>query len=257
MKFENIYTLKRILVLLKQISNDNIYINSKNFSKGINFSTINKERTILMDVFIQKEETITVNNKKVNFPKKFSFRTGKLFFDIMGTIENGSDVNLDFEEEDLSIIIYYDDIKLKSVLNAFSEEFIGFPKTEKNMVFKVSGEKLAHALNLLSKFRNDIEVKIEKNNLIIESKSSLGSTKLTMPAKITGKNKNRSKESVYDYEIINPLLSASKLSNNIEVMFNWNENIKDNVLIVKCNFKDYNGHVKYLFTPKGVLDGIS
>ena len=79
MKFENIYTLKRILVLLKQISNDNIYINSKNFSKGINFSTINKERTILMDVFIQKEETITVNNKKVNFPKKFSFRTGKLF----------------------------------------------------------------------------------------------------------------------------------------------------------------------------------
>ena len=58
----------------------------------------------------------------------------------MGTIENGSDVNLDFEEEDLSIIIYYDDIKLKSVLNAFSEEFIGFPKTEKIWCLKFRRE---------------------------------------------------------------------------------------------------------------------
>lgn len=256
MQFEKINNLKRILALLKQISNENLYINSKNSGKGINFSTINKERTIISDVFIKKEETITENNKDVNLPKKFSFRTGKLFFDIMDTVENGSDVNLDFEDKDLNITIHYDDIILKSVFNAFPEEFIGFPKTEKNMVFKVSGEKMAHALNLLSKFRNDIEVKIEKNNLIIESKSPLGSTKLTMPAKIYG-NKKKHKESIYDYEIIKPLLSASKLSNNIEVMLNWNEKIKDNVLIAKCNFKDYNGYVKYLFTPKGVSNGIS
>lgn len=257
MQFEKIYHLKRILALLKQISNDNVYLYSKNSSKGINFSTINKERTVLLDVFIQKGETIT-DDEKLNFPKEFSFRTGKLFFDIMDTVESGSDVNLDFEEEYLNIKIYYDDIKLKSVLNAFSEKFIGFPKTGKNLVFTVTGDKMAHALNLLSKFKNELEVKIENNNnLIIESKSPLGSTKLTMPAKITSKRKITSKESVYDYEIIKPLLRASKLSGNIEVMFNWNKNIEDNVLVAKCNFKDYNGYAKYLFTPKGALDGIS
>jgi len=95
-------------------------------------------------------------------------------------------------------------------------------------------------------------------NLIIESTSVLGSTKLTMPAEVIGKiTKNDQKLSVYDYEIIKPLLSASKLSNNVEVKFKWNNKIKDNILIVKCNFKDYNGYAKYLFTPKGVLDGIS
>lgn len=251
MQFEKIQNLKRILSLLKQIYDDKIYIYSKNSSKGINFSTINKERTILLDIFIQEGETITDEEKEVNFPKKFSFRTGKLFFDIMDTLENGSVVNLDYRDEDLSIVVYYDDIKLKSVLNVVSEEFIGFPKTKKSMVFKVTGEKLAHALNLLSRFRNDIEVKIEKNNLILESTSPLGSTKLTIPAKISG-NKNKSKKSIYDYEIIKPLLNASKLSKNVEVKINWNNNIKDNVLITKCNLKNYNGHVKYLFTPKGV-----
>lgn len=257
MKFDNIYEFKRILNLVKQISNNNIYINSFNSEKGVNFSSINSERTILIDVFIQKEETITDNDKKSKFPKKFSLKTGKLFFDIMDTIEKGSDVNLDYKEEDMYINVFYDDIKLKSELNALTEKFIGFPKTEKNMIFKVSGEKISHALNLLSKFKNDIEVKIENENLILESKSTSGSTELTMPAKFSGKNQKKSKISMYDYEIIKPLLSASKLSKSVEVMFNWNGNIKDNVLIAKCYFKDYNGHVRYLFTPKGVLNGLS
>lgn len=257
MQFENINNLKRILTLLKQISNDTLYINSKNALKGINFSAINPERTILLDVFIPKEEKITEDNENFNFPKKFSLKTGKLFFDLVGTVENGSNINLDYEEEKLNIKIYYDDIKLKSVLNATSDEFIGFPRTEKNMVFTVSGEKMSHTLNLLSKFKNDLIVKIENNTLIVKSKSSLGSTELLMPAKITGKKKNAYNESIYDYEIIKPLLSASKISKNIEVMFNWNKNINENVLIAKCNFKDNNGHAKYLFTPKGVLDGIS
>lgn len=257
MKFENIFTLKRILNLVKQISKENIYINSLNSKKGINFSSINNERTILTDVFIQKEETITNDNEIINFPKNFSFKIGKLFFDIMDTVESGSDVNLEYEEEDMFILINYDDIKLKSELNVLSEDFIGFPKTEKNIVIKLSGEKIAHALNLLSKFRNDIEVKIENNNLILESQSTLGSTKLTMPAKFSEQNNNHSKISIYDYEIIKPLLSAAKLSSSVEVMFNWNKNIEDNVLIAKCNFKDYNGHVRYLFTPKGVINGVS
>lgn len=257
LQFEKIYNFKRILLLLKQISKDEIFIHTTNSSKGINFSTINKERTILLDVFLQKEETITNNSKENNLPKKFDLKTGKLFYDIMDAVENGSNVNLEFEGNDLNINIIYEDIKLNSILNATSENFIGFPLINKKTMFKVSGEKIAHALNLFSKFKNDLEVKIKKDNLIIESTSIMGSTKLTMPAKISKIEKNEAKESVYDYEIIKPLLSGSKLSNNVEVMFNWNKNIGDNVLIAKCNFKDYDGYAKYLFTPKGVLDGIS
>ena len=106
-----------------------------------------------------------------------------------------------------------------------------FQQLNKKTVFKVSGEKIAHALNLLSKFKNDLEVRVEENNLIIESTSLFGSTKLTMPAQITGKvSKNEQKTSVYDYEIIKPLLRASKLSNNVEVKFKWNKNIEDNII---------------------------
>lgn len=257
MQFEKIYNFKRILSLLKQISKDEIFIHTKNSSKGINFSTINKERTVLLDVFIQKEETIHHNNKKIDLPKKFDLKTGKLFYDIMDAVEKGSIVTLEFEQNDLHINIIYDDIKLNSKLNANPEKFIGFPLTDKTTTFKVSGEKIAHALNLFSKFKNDLQVKIEKDNLIIESTSFMGSTKLTMPAKISKNERKKVKESVYDYEIIKPLLSASKLSNNVDVMFNWNKNIDNNVLIAKCNFKDYDGYAKYLFTPKGVLDGIS
>ena len=258
MQFDNIYNLKRIFLLLKQISKDIVYIHSDKPLKGIHFSTINQERTVLLDVFLQKEETITNEDKKAISKKKFSFKTGKLFYDIMDTVESGSDVNIDFLEDDLNITILYEDITLKSLLNATPEKFKGFPSMQKKTVFKVSGEKIAHALNLLSKFKNDLEVRVEENNLIIESTSLLGSTKLTMPAQITGKvSKNEQKTSIYDYEIIKPLLRASKLSNNVEVKFKWNKNIEDNLLIVKCNFKDYNGYAKYLFTPKGVLDGIS
>ena len=256
MQFENIYNLKRIFILLKQISKDTVFIHSNKPLKGIYFSTINKERTVLLDVYIQKEETIT--NEKSNAQRKFSFKTGKLFYDIMDTVENGSNVTLDFDDLDLNITINYDDIILKSLLNATPEKFKGFPKSNKKTVFKVSGDKMAHALNLLSKFKNDLEVKVKDRNLIIESTNLLGSTKLTMPAEITGKiTKNDQKQTVYDYEIIKPLLKASKLSNNVEVKFIWNNKIEDNILIVKCNFKDYNGYAKYLFTPKGVLDGIS
>lgn len=258
MQFDNIYNLKKIFLLLKQISKDTVFIHSNKPLKGLHFSTINQERTILIDVFIQKEETITNGNKTQISQKKFSFKTGKLFYDIIDTVENGSDVNLDFESEDLNITIHYEDIILRSLLNATPEKFKGFPASNKKTVFKVSGEKIAHALNLLSKFKNDLEVRIEDNNLIIESSSLFGSTKLTMPAQINGKvTKNEKKTSVYDYEIIKPLLSASKLSNNVEVKFNWNNKIEDNILIVKCNFKDYNGYAKYLFTPKGVLNEIS
>ena len=258
MQFDNIYNLKRIFLLLKQVAKDTVFIHSDKPLKGIHFSTINQERTVLLDVFLQKEETITKEDENPISHKKFSFKTGKLFYDIIDTVESGSDVNIDFEGDDLNITIHYEDIILKSLLNATPEKFKGFPTTNKKTVFKVSGEKISHALNLLSKFKNDLEVRVEENNLVIESTSISGSTKLTMPAQVTGKvTKNELKTSVYDYEIIIPLLRASKLSNNVEVKFKWNNKIKDNILIVKCNFKDYNGYAKYLFTPKGVLDGLS
>jgi len=257
LQFEKIYNFKRILSLLKQVSKDEIFIHTDNITKGINFSTINKERTILLDVFIPKEETITSDDKKNNLKKKFYLKTGKLFYEIMDAVESGSNVNLEFESNDLNINISYDDIKLISRLNANPEDFIGFPSIEKKSSFKVSGEKISHALNLFSKFKNDLEVKIQKDNLIIESTSIMGSTKLTMPAMISKIEKNSTTESIYDYEIIKPLLSASKISSNVDVIFNWNENIGNNVLIAKCHFKDYEGYAKYLFTPKGVLDGIS
>ena len=130
MQFDNIYNLKRIFLLLKQISKDMVFIHSDKPLKGIHFSTINQERTVLLDVFLQKEETITNEDKKAISQKKFSFKTGKLFYDIMDTVESGSDVNIDFSEDDLNITIIYEDIILKSLLNATPEKFKGFPTTK-------------------------------------------------------------------------------------------------------------------------------
>jgi len=81
LQFENIYNLKRIFLLLKQISKDSVFIHSNKPLKDIHFSTINPERTVLLDILIKKEETIT--NEDENLEKKFSFKTGKLFYDII------------------------------------------------------------------------------------------------------------------------------------------------------------------------------
>ncbi|MCK9151813.1 hypothetical protein [Methanobacterium alcaliphilum] len=256
MHFEQITTLKRVLGLLKQISRESVYIHTKNSKNNLHFSTINKERTVLLDLMLLKEETITHSSKEKK--QKFSLRTGKLFYDIMDAVENGSIVNLEFEDESLSVKVIYEDIKFKSILSSYLDGFIGFPPSNEKIVFNISGEKMFHGLNLLSKFKNDLHVRVESNELSIESLSELGSTKLIIPSKTSfEENKTLSNNSVYDYEIIKPLINASKLSNNIEMNFQWNEKIKDNVIVAKCNLKDYNGYAKYLFTPKGVLNGIS
>lgn len=256
MHFEQITTLKRVLGLLKQISKESLYIHTINSENDLHFSAINQERTVLLDLMLLKEETITHSSKEKK--QKFSVRTGKIFYDIMDAVENGSIVNLEFEDENLTVKVIYDDIKFKSILNSSLDEFIGFPPSNEKIVFNISGEKMFHALNLLSKFKNDLDVRVESNELIIESLSDLGSTKLIIPSKTSfNKKNNLSNNSVYDYEIIKPLINASKLSNNIEMSFQWNEKIKDNIIVAKCNLKDYNGYAKYLFTPKGVLNGIS
>ncbi|AIS31988.1 hypothetical protein BRM9_1172 [Methanobacterium formicicum] len=261
MEFEKIYYFKKILSLLKQISRENTFIYSDDILKGVHFATLNTERTIILDVFLSPEEkTEKITSSKKERPKiqKFSFKTGKLFYDIIDTLEKGSIVELDFESKDLNINISYDDIRLESNLNATLDNFIGFPPSNKNTEFILYGEKMAHALNLLSKFRNDLEVTLEDDNLTINSISKLGNTKLTLPGnKSRKKSKNELKKSVYDYEIIKPLLSASKLSEKVKVIFQYNDNIKDNVLIVETSLKDYDGKTKYLFTPKGVSDGTS
>jgi hypothetical protein len=253
LQFEQIRNLKRILSLLKQISRDDVYIYSKRNPEEISFATMNKERTILADMFLKKEETITDESESKKH-KTYSLKTGPLFYDIMDMVENGSIVQFDFDDK-FNINIFYDDIMMNSSLNFTSEDFIGFPSMKDNIKFKISGEKMAHAFNLLLRLKNDLLVKIENKDLIIESISAQGNTQLKIPASIS--NKKEFKESIYDYEIIKPLLSASKLSNYIEIMFYWNKKIENNVIIAKCHFKDYNGHIKYLFTPKGVLNELS
>lgn len=239
--------------MLKQISRDNIYIYSKKNPEEINLATMNKERTILADIFLKKEET-TIDKPELKRHKTYSLKTGPLFYDIMDMVENGSIVQFDFDDN-FNINIFYDDIMLNSSLNSTSEDFIGFPKMKDNIKFKVSGEKMAHAFNLLLRLKNDLLVKIENKDLLIESISDQGNIQLKIPASISKRKKF--KESVYDYEIIKPLLSASKLSNYVEIMFYWNKKIENNVIIAKCHFKDYNGYIQYLFTPKGVLNELS
>jgi hypothetical protein len=49
----------------------------------------------------------------------------------------------------------------------------------------------------------------------------------------------------------------AKLSKEVKIEFEWNDKIEDNILIVIGQFANYKGRVKYLFTPKGALNGIS
>lgn len=256
MQFNEISDLKRALALLKQISRDIVYIYGEKDTNGLHLATINKERTILLDMFLKKENSI--DKEENNEIKDFSVKTGKIFYDIMDSVEKGSIVDFQFLNNDAQIKISYDDIKLKSSLNSIPEKFIGFPPLDEKTVFKVSGEKMTHALNLLCRFRNDLEVKIENNNLILESTNEQGSNKLVIPSNLSKKEKKKKiKSSIYDYEIIKPLVSASKLSKMIEINFYWNKKIKNNVIIAKCSFNDDRGHAQYLFTPKGVFDEMS
>lgn len=254
MEFEEVFYLKKILTLLKQLSRENLFIHSDDIHKGIHFSTVNLERTAILDVFLKNKEK---KSKTVGL-NKFSFKTSKLFFDLMDTLEKGSTVNLDFDDNKFNINISYDDIELNSTLKSEVEDFIGFPPSNKRTIYKISGEKMAHALNLLSKFRSDFEVIVVDKNLLIKSTSPLGNTELIIPAtKSNKKKKDVSDESVYDYEIIKPLLSLSKLSDEVKIIFQWNDNIEDNVLIVEGRFIHYTGYAKYLFTPKGAKNELS
>lgn len=258
MEFEEIFYLKKILNLLKQVSKESLFIYSEDLIKGIHFATVNMERTVILDVFLRKEKNTKFKKKESIGSRKFSFITGKLFFDLMDSLEKGSSVNLDFDNDELEINISYEDIKLKSSLNVNNKDFMGFPPSNKKTIYLISGAKLAHALNLLSKFRNDFEVSVVESNLLIKSISTLGNTELIIPAeKSSKKKKDVSKESIYDYEIIKPLLSMAKLSKEVKIVFQWNDKIEDNILIVEGRFNNYNGSAKYLFTPKGVSNAIS
>lgn len=253
MEFEEIFYLKKILALLKQISMEKIFIYGENSSK-IHFAAINEERTAIIDILFESDENSFKESNK-NF---FSIVTNKLFFNLIDTLEKGSTVKLDFNEN-LEITISYNDIELKSSLNTVTEDFIGFPLSSNKVSYSLSGSTLAHALNLLSKFRNDFEVSAIEKNLVINSKSPYGTSELVIPSeKKSNKNKkDLPKKVIYDYEIIKPLLSMSKLSSEVKIKFEWNDKIEDNILIVIGQFTNYKGRVKYLFTPKEALNGIS
>jgi hypothetical protein len=120
-EFEEIFYLKKILALLKQISMEKIFIYGKNSNK-IHFAAINEERTAIIDILFEDDK----NSYKENNKKSFSFVTNKLFFNLIDTLEKGSIVKLDFNEN-LEITISYNDIELKSSIKAVAEDFIGFP----------------------------------------------------------------------------------------------------------------------------------
>lgn len=75
MEFEEVFYLKKILTLLKQLSRENLFIHSDDIHKGIHFSTVNLERTAILDVFLKNKEK---KSKTVGL-NKFSFKTSKLF----------------------------------------------------------------------------------------------------------------------------------------------------------------------------------
>lgn len=253
MQFEQIYHFKKVLALLKQISRDKIYIYRDSGFNGLHFATINKERTIISDIALSNESKLKDKEEsKVN--KKISIKTGSLFYDIMDTVEKGSIIDLDFKKNKLNIRVSYDDIFFDSILESNLENFIGFPELLDNINFKISGEKLSHAFNLLSKFKNDLKVNIKDNNLLFKSSNNLGDSKLIIPASLTSNtNEIVLKDELYDYEIIKPILSASKISDYVELMLQYNEKIQNNVIIAKCTFKNYDGNIQYLFTPKSDL----
>lgn len=240
MKIKNLEFIKKNLYFLSQLSRDHLYI--KVGDGNVHFLNTNKERTIIADFSLND-----VKNKK-----NFSFKLGTLFYDIFSRIEKGSEVYLDFNKNRLICNIRYENIEFKSVLNSQKGEFQEFPPYQTDSVFKISGEKLYHGLNLLAKFKSDLRLQTKSDELIINTENENGNLEVKIPSDMDLKE-DRVNESVYDYEIIKHLLRPSKISKKVDLNLSWNDKINDNVLVVEFYFKNFEGTIKYLFTPKGDL----
>jgi len=240
LKIKNVEVIKKNLYFLSQLSRDHIYIRSGD--KKVHFLNTNKERTIIADFSINDVKNI----------KNFSFRLGTLFYDTFSRIEKGSEVYLDFNENELICSIRYENIEFKSVFNPQKGEVKEFPPYKTDSTFKISGEKLYHGLNLLAKFKSDLRLQTKNNELIINAESENGNIEVRIPSDIELKN-DRVNESVYDHEIIKHLLRPSKISKKADLNLSWSDKINDNVLVVTFYFKNFEGTINYLFTPKGGL----
>lgn len=187
-------------------------------------------------------------SKRIN--NNITIKSDKTFYDIFSRIESGSKVTLNFKKNKILVRINYEDIELDGVLPATPSKFQGLPTYTSDHVFKISGDKLYHGLNLLARLKSDLRLKIQDNKLIIKAENTEGCLKLILPPDIKI-NQKKVKESVYDYEIIKHLLRAAQISKKVDIGLSWNKNIKDNILFVKFHFKRFDGGIEYLFTPKG------
>jgi len=243
LKIENFELLKKNLSFLSQLSKDQLYIRPNDGK--IHFLNFNNERTIIGDYSFQWKKN----------PENFSIRLGNLFYDIFSRIEKGSDVFLDFNENKVICEVKYENIKFKSSLESYEDGFQGFPQYNPGDTFKISGKKLYHGLNLLARFKSDLKLTTDPDELVINAKNGDGDLELRIPSDIESKT-DKVTTSTYDYEIIKHLLKPSKLAKKVEINLSFNKKLNDNLLILKFYYNGSNSTLKYLFTPKGELKWI-
>lgn len=97
-----------------------------------------------------------------------------------------------------------------------------------------------------------MRLQTKSDELIINTENENGNLEVKIPSDMNLKE-DRVNESVYDYEIIKHLLKPSKISKKVDLNLSWNDKINDNLLVVEFYFKNFEGTIKYLFTPKGDL----